>query len=58
MKPGDIVELIDENDFGGKYRGRMTVIEVKGDKVHCAHLDYEWVVFDMDDLVVMEEYDD
>jgi reverse gyrase len=58
MKIGDIVELIDENDFEGMYRGRMTVIGVYDNIVRCAHLDYEWADFEFDDLVVMEEFDD
>ena len=55
MKVGDIVELIDENEYEGDYRGRMTVIGVYDNKIRCTHLDYEWADFDIDELVVMEE---
>jgi hypothetical protein len=56
MKVGDIVELLNEDDYDGKFRGRMTVLGVYGNIVRCAHPgDYEWADFEFDDLVVMEE---
>ena len=59
MKVGDTVELIDENDHEGNYRGRMKVLSIKGRLVTCDHPFYdETVWFDEDDLVVMEEADD
>jgi len=59
MKIGDTVELIDENDYEGNYRGRMKVVNVKGLSVLCDHPFYDellWVL--EDELVVMEECDD
>jgi hypothetical protein len=56
---GDIVELIDENDHEGNYRGRMRVLSIKGRLIMCDHPFYdETVWFDEDHLVVMEECDD
>ena len=59
MNIGDIVELIDENDHEGNYRGRMKVINIKTVWVTCDHPFYdETVIFAEDQLVVMEEADD
>ena len=59
MKIGDTVELIDENDHEGNYRGRMKVVNVKGRLVMCDHPFYDELVWiDEDNLVVMEEADD
>jgi len=59
MKIGDTVELIDENDHEGNYRGRMKVVNVKGRMVFCDHPFYDELIWiDEDDLVVMEEAND
>ena len=59
MKIGDTVELIDENDHEGNYRGRMKVVNIKGRLVMCDNPFYDELVWiDEDDLVVMEEADD
>ena len=59
MKIGDTVELIDENDHEGNYRGRMKVVNIKGRLVMCDHPFYDELVWiDEDDLVVMEEAND
>ena len=59
MKIGDTVELIDENEYEGNYRGRMKVVNLKGLSVLCDHPFYDellWVL--EDELVVMEECND
>ena len=64
MNVGDVVELLDETMYNGKWSGRMTVIgvfdpnEVGDDYVKCAHP--VMVVSDIacEDLVVMEEAND
>jgi hypothetical protein len=59
MNIGDTVELIDENDHEGNYRGRMKVVNTKGRLVMCDHPFYDELVWiDEDNLVVMEEADD
>ena len=59
MKTGDTVELIDENDHEGNYRGRMKVVNVKGRMVFCDHPFYDELLWiDEDQLVIMEEADD
>jgi len=59
MKIGDTVELIDENDHDGNYRGRMKVLNIKGQEVTCDHPFYdETIWFDKDELVVMVEAND
>lgn len=59
MKIGDTVELIDENDYEGNYRGRMKVVSVKPYLVKCDHPFYdELIIFEADELVVMEEAND
>ena len=63
MKVGDIVELIDENEYGSLYRGRMTVVGIKDHPdeygeliVECKHLDYkETCLFLIEELVIMDE---
>ena len=53
---GDIVELINEDQYDGKFRGRMTVHSVHDNNVRCAHPDiWGWVDVNIEDLVVMEE---
>jgi len=59
MRVGDTVELIDENEYDGNWRGRMKLVELKGLSALCEHPDYDeliWVL--QDELVVMEEADD
>jgi len=62
MKVGDVVELIDENDHEGNYRGRMKVVSVSMKEpflVKCDHPFYdELVVLEADELVIMEEAND
>ena len=59
MKVGDKVELIDENDYEGNYRGRMKVVNMKGLSVLCDHPYYDELLWVLEEqLVVMEESDD
>ena len=59
MKIYDIVELIDENDHEGKFRGRMIITNIfqNGEVVECETLTIprNKKVFLDDELVVMEE---
>lgn len=62
MKAGDTVELIDENTHEGNWRGRMKVVSVSMKEpflVKCDHPYYdELVIFEADELVVMDEAND
>jgi hypothetical protein len=62
MRIGDVVELIDESQWSGKYSGRMKVVAVsslKGDNIAtCIHPIEGEGSFVFEDLVVMEEADD
>ena len=62
MRVGDIVELLDESVYEGKWAGRMTVISIFvpdiGDYVKCIHPEMGISDFEVDDLVVMEDTDD
>ena len=59
MKIGDTIELIDENEYEGNYRGRMKVVNIKGLSVLCDHPFYDELLWVLEDqLVVMEECND
>lgn len=64
MKVGDIVELLDESVYEGRWAGRMTVIatfasDVDGyNYVRCIHPDMGVSDIKVDDLVIMDEEDD
>jgi len=61
MKINDIVELVDETVFDGRWAGRMTVVhiyDVDGDFATCVHPDMGISDFPFEDLVVMEETDE